>query len=72
MEKTKTFMKKSYETLNMTPLGVEPAEDILLTGSITAQKGLVTVHPYEEGFIGDDVTGDVTRIGDKAFSDISF
>ena len=72
MEKTKTFMKKSYETLNMTPLGVEPAEDILLAGSIAAKSSMVTVHPYEEGFAGmDGAIGPDDGTG-RAYSDITF
>ena len=62
-------MKRKYEKLTMAPLGVEPAEDILLNGSVTAQKGMVSVHPYEEGFAGVD---GATSFGDKSFSDVSF
>ena len=64
-------MRKSYETLTMTPIGVELAEDILAS-SITAAKGQVTVHPYEEGFAGLGDAG-ATILGDgRSFSDISF
>lgn len=68
MKKTTTFMKKSYETLNTTPIGVELTEAILAS-SITAAKAKVTVHPYEEGFAG--AAGAETFDG-KSFSDISF
>lgn len=68
MKKTTSFMKKSYETLNTTPIGVELTEAILAS-SITAAKAKVTVHPYEEGFAG--AAGAETFDG-KSFSDISF
>lgn len=61
-------MRKSYETLTITPIGVELAEDILAS-SITAAKANVSVHPYEEGFAGLEGS---TTFGDKSFSDISF
>lgn len=61
-------MKKSYEKLTMTPIGVELAEDILAS-SITAAKEKVTVHPYEEGFTG---LGGTTLDDGRSFSDISF
>ncbi len=50
MKKTKTFMKKSYETLNTTPIGVAPECDIL--GSSIIVKKMVTVEDYrvESGF----------------------
>lgn len=50
MKKTKTFMKKSYETLNTTPIGLIPECDILGSSILIEKKVTVEEYRVESGF----------------------